>query len=87
LETQDVRVCGKDFLEEHVLSLGGLQAVTGGEKLATLEVGFRRCNSHSYDRSPLTDKALSQELENDGINAEIYPSNAVHTGWKRKNFK
>ena len=37
LKTQDVCIRGKNFTEEHVLSLGRLQAVTVGEKLATLE--------------------------------------------------
>jgi hypothetical protein len=40
LKTQDVCVCRKNFLEEHGLSLGRFQAVTVGEKLATLEWVF-----------------------------------------------
>jgi len=66
LKTEDVCVCRKNLLVEHGLSLRRLQAATVGEKLATLGVGFRRCNSRSifkYDSCPLTDEALSQELK------------------------
>lgn len=61
LKTQDVCVCRKGFLEEHVFSLGRLQAITVGEKLATLGwvfEGVARIQISSMT-SPLTDKALS----------------------------
>ena len=54
LKTQDVCVCRKDFLEEHVLSLGRLQAVTVGEKLTTLGwvfEGVTRIQNFKYDLS------------------------------------
>lgn len=60
---------GQNFLEKHVLSLGRLQAVTVGEKFATLawslRLGLRSMNK--YKPISTHEQGIGLRAENSGI--------------------